>query len=294
MSKPSNQTLHIALPKGKMEASIFKLLTDAGFTVRTGKRDYRPLLSPPLPRHAFEVKMLKPQNIIEMLHIGSRDLGFAGQDWVRELRADVVELLDTGLDPVKIVAAAPKSILKKGRLPTRPLVVASEYEHLAQDWIRKKKLKARFVRSYGATEVFPPEDADCIIDNSATGETLLANQLEVLDVLMTSSTRLYTHAKVLKDKAKRESVEHLVMLFNSALEARKRVMLEVNVEEKNLESLIKILPCMRRPTVAQLYKGAGYAVKAAVPKDQLPILIADIKRHGGTDIVVTELSKIVP
>ena len=30
---------------------------------------------------------------------------------------------------------------------------------------------ASFVRSYGATEVFPPEDADVIVDNTATGST---------------------------------------------------------------------------------------------------------------------------
>jgi ATP phosphoribosyltransferase len=41
-----------------------------------------------------------------MLNQGTRDIGFAGADWVRELKADVVEVLDTGLDPVRIVAAA--------------------------------------------------------------------------------------------------------------------------------------------------------------------------------------------
>ncbi len=33
----------------------------------------------------YDVKLLKPQNILEMLHIGSRDIGFAGADWVREV-----------------------------------------------------------------------------------------------------------------------------------------------------------------------------------------------------------------
>ena len=47
------------------------------------------------------------------------------------------------------------------------------------------------VRSYGATEVFPPEDADVIVDCSATGATLRANGLAIVDTLMRSSTRLY-------------------------------------------------------------------------------------------------------
>ena len=32
----------------------------------------------------LEAKILKPQNIVEMLDAGSRDLGFAGADWVAE------------------------------------------------------------------------------------------------------------------------------------------------------------------------------------------------------------------
>src|SRR2546427_3810659 len=140
-------------------------------TLFRSARGYRPDVSLP----DTEAKILKPQNIVEMLALGSRDLGFAGADWVAELQANVVELLDTGLDPVEVVAAVPGALLENGRLPERHLVVASEYERLAQRWITERGLSAEFVRSYGATEVFPPEDADLIVDNTATGATLEAN-----------------------------------------------------------------------------------------------------------------------
>src|SRR3989440_8243610 len=51
-----------------------------------------------------------------------------------------VELLDTGLDPVQVVAAAPKTLLVEGRLPARRLVVASEYERLAERWIAQREI----------------------------------------------------------------------------------------------------------------------------------------------------------
>ena len=74
----------------------------------------------------WSVKILKPQSIVEMLHAGSRDVGFAGADWVAELDGDLVELADTGLDPVLVVAAAPTSLAPNGVLPEIPLVIASE------------------------------------------------------------------------------------------------------------------------------------------------------------------------
>ena len=101
-----------------------------------------------------------------------------------------MQLFDTELDPVSIVAAAPAAILNGGQLPDRPLIVASEYARLTQVWMREKGIEGRFLRSWGATEVLPPEDADCIVDNTATGTTLRANGLRIVDTLMTSSTRL--------------------------------------------------------------------------------------------------------
>ena len=277
-------TLRLGLPKGRVEAGVLSLLGDAGVTVRPGARGYRPDVSLP----ETEAKLLKSQNVVEMLAAGSRDAGFAGADWVAELQVDLVELLDTELHQVQNVAAAP------GAMPDRRVVVASEYERLARAWIANRRLAADFVRSYGATEVFPPEDADVIIDNTATGSTLEANGLRVVDVLMHSSTRLYANPRALDDAARRQRIEDLVLLLRSVLDARRRVMLEVNASAECLEAVVAALPAMRRATVAPLFGNNGYAVKAAVPRDVLPLVIPAVKAAGGTDVVVSRLAQIVP
>ena len=281
--------LKLAVPKGRMHDGVLSLLAEAGIHISQTARSYRPHVN----FDGCEAKILKPQNIVEMLHAGSRDLGFAGADWVAELDGELVELLDTGLDPVRVVAAAPTPLLIDGKLPQQRLVVASEYQRLTRTWISERGLDAHFVRSYGATEVFPPEDADLIIDNTATGSTLVANDLEVVDVLMESSTRLYACPLALDDPQRRSRIEDLVLLVGSVLEARRRVMVEVNVAEDSLSALLEVLPCMRRPTVSHLAGGDGYAVKAAVPRAELPSVVPRIKAAGGTDIVVTRLAQIV-
>jgi ATP phosphoribosyltransferase len=288
-SETGKDLVHLALPKGRMEQGVLALLADAGIRVTFGRRGYRPSLS----LAGFETKILKPQNIVEMLHLGSRDVGFAGADWVAELSAELIELLDTGLDPVAVVAAAAPEFADGG-LARAPFVVASEYERLTRAWLERRGLRATFVHSYGATEVFPPEDADCIVDNMATGETLKANGLSIVDELMRSSTRLYAHPQALERAAKRERIETLVLLLRSVLDARERVMLEVNVAAECLEAVIEVLPSMREPTMAPLHGDQGFALKAAVPRKDLPRVIPAIKARGGTDIVVTALAQIVP
>lgn len=289
MAPTSDPPIRFALPKGRMQIGVFALFKDAGIELREGPRNYRPELSLP----GFEAKLLKPQSIVEMLHHGSRDLGFAGADWVAELSADLVELFDTGLDPVRLVAATPVQLLHGGELPKRRLVVASEYVRLAAGWASSAGLEAEVVRSYGATEVYPPEDADLIVDNTSTGSTLAANGLAIVAELMRSSTRLYANPRTLDDPTRRGRIEDLVMLLRSVVEARGRVMVEVNVSADKLESVIEALPCMREPTIAELHGEGGYAVRAAVPRKDLPHVIVEIKRRGGTDIVVTNLSQLV-
>ena len=283
-------TLRLALPTGRMQDAVLALLADAGIRVTPTARGYRPAVS----LSDCEAKILKHQNIVEMLELGSRDVGFAGADWVEELDADVVELLDTGLDPVSVVAAAPTGLFDRLDEIGRPLVVASEYERLTRAWIARRDLDVEFVRSFGATEVFPPEDADVIVDNTATGSTLRANDLEIVDTVIKSSTRLYASPQAMENEVKRERIEDLTLLLRSVLDARKRVMIEVNAPEGCLNEVVALLPCMREATVSPLFGNSGYAVKAAVLRDKLPEIIPAIKAAGGTDVAVTSISQIVP
>lgn len=206
-----------------------------------------------------------------MLASGVRDVGFAGIDWVEELglvrnppngasestptapphapfspcvqSASVVQVLDTELDPVRIVAASPDpEILSKGGLGGRRIIVASEYEALTRRWLAKRGIDAAFLRAYGATESLPPEDADVIVDNAATGSTLKANKLEVFDQIMNSTTRLYASAAAWADPAKRARIEQLAVLLRSVLDARKRLMVTFNVTQEALEAILAKLP----------------------------------------------------
>ena len=83
-------------------------------------------------------------------------------------------------------------------------------------------------------------------------------------------------------------------MLKSVLDARQRVMLELNVTEAALAAIVRELPCMRQPTIATLHGGAGFAVKAAVARDAVPTLIPLLKALGGTDIVISTIAQVVP
>lgn len=285
-----NDSIRLAIPKGRMHDEIARLLDEAGLKLSRSARDYRPTIG----LAGWDVKVLKPQAVIEMLAAGARDAGFAGADWVREQDADLIEVLDTGLDPVRLVAAAPGSLLgDRGELPGRNITIASEYVRTARAWAAERGLDARVLRSWGATEVLPPEDADIIVDNTATGATLEANGLRIIDTLGTSTTRLFAARSAMESPARREAIENFASLLRAVLEARRRVLIELNVTAEALERVVEVLPCMREPTISPLHGGAGYALKAAAPRDSLARVIPILRSRGATDIVVTKPVQIM-
>ena len=143
-------TLKLVLPKGRINTKVLKLLSDCGIELIGDERNYRP------KAYGFdlEVKLLKSQNIPSLVEIGQHDIGFAGLDWIKERRSEVMVLKDLGFDPVKIVTCIPED-WDWQEMQKRPLIVASEYKNVATDYLNKLGVNYQLLRSYGATEVFP-------------------------------------------------------------------------------------------------------------------------------------------
>ncbi|MDR1836666.1 MAG: ATP phosphoribosyltransferase [Treponema sp.] len=282
------EKLKVLIPKGRIFDNVARLFADAGFPITLTDRTYRPDLG------AFwlDAKIMKPQNVGELLELGSHDAGFTGIDWIKENSADVEDVLDLGFDRVQIVAAVPQDY-DEAFLRSKKLVVATEYVNLADEWLKSCGYQYRILRTYGATEVFPPDDADMIIDNTSTGQTLKDNGLKIIGTLLESSTRFVASRSALADKQKRVRIDELAMLFRAVLDGRDRVMLEMNIPKEQFEFLAS-LPAMRSPTVASLFADAGFAVKIAVKKHEVPDIIPKLKKLGALDIVEYDLRKVVP
>jgi ATP phosphoribosyltransferase len=282
------EKLRLMIPKGRIFEKVVRLLNESGIYLEGDERAYRPTSSDP----TIEVKLMKPQNIPKLVELGAHDIGFTGFDWITDSGVDVEEIMDLKFDPVKIVAAIPEN-LSLDQLKKKKIVVASEYENISKNYLEKEGYKFVFLRTYGATEVFPPDDADMIIDNTATGRTLEANKLKIIETIIQSSTRFIANKESLLDPWKREKITEIEMLFKSILDARDRVMLEMNVPKEKFEEIVSLLPCMRSPTVSPLYGEQGYAVKVAVRDFEAVKLIPQLIKLGATDILEYKFRKVV-
>jgi ATP phosphoribosyltransferase len=275
--------LRMLIPKGRIREGVTTLLVSCGVTFTGGERSYRPACS----REDIEAKLLKPQNIPDLVGLGRHHCGFTGKDWIEERKADVTELLDLGMDRARIVFAVPEN-----RTATK--IVASEYPGLTRAFLKKRFPEARVIRSWGATEALPPDDADGIVDVVSSGDTLRTNRLIEVETLMETSTRFIANRGEYEGNPElRKKLDDLTTLMKSCLDARSRRLLEMNVPRNSMMAITRILPCMRSPTVAPLHDGQGFSVKAAVPTKDIPRIIPELVRLGATDILESRMERIL-
>lgn len=286
--------LKILLAKGRIYESVYELLSDVGISIHLPDRTYFPTTN----QEDLAFQVVKPQIVSLLLANNKADMGFSGKDWVYEngCQNDVVEIMDLGFDPVRIVAAIPEA-RDFDKLLKSPVTIATEYQALSRKWVEDKKIDGTIFRTWGTSEGFVQDNEDSIaqilIDNTSTGSSLKANRLKIVDTLMESSTRMYASKTAMADPAKKQKIMELKMLFETVLNARSRVMLEMNCAEDKFDTLIKGIPSMKSPTVSPLFGGNGYAIKIAVKKSEVPTLLPKLQNLGATDIVEYELRKVM-
>ncbi len=288
------EKLRILLAKGRIYESVYQLLSDVGISISLPDRTYFPTTN----QDDLAFQVVKPQITSALLAKNKADVGFSGKDWVYEngVEDEVVEIMDLGFDPVRIIAAIPNTVDYE-KLLKKPVTIATEYQNLSARWVKEKKVDGTIFRTWGTSEGFVQDNEDSLaqilIDNTSTGSSLRANNLKIVDELMTSSTRMYASKEAMKDPAKKQKIMELKMLFEAVLNARGRVMLEMNVAKDKFDALVKGLPSMKSPTISPLYGDNGYSVKIAVKKSEIPTLLPKLQSLGATDILEYALRKVL-
>ena len=311
--------VRFAIPKGSLEAATFKLLERAWTSVKRKDRTYRVYLDDP----NIVVKMLRPQEIPNMVAEGLYDVGITGKDWVGETNSDVESILDLEYGKIKLVVAFPDNYRYKTldsmiadyarrkktlRISTEYLTTASEFirglpsykKHhkssgplIVTPWVRLGDNKQVQIHlSFGATEAKPPEEVDAIIDVTETGTTLRQNKLQIADEILCSSAHLIANKDSLADPKKREKIYDIVTLMRGAVHGIKYLHLYLNVEEKNLERLVSKMPSLKKPTISKLSEPGWFGINTVIRKEEFHKIIP-VLRKVAQGLVVHEPRQIL-
>jgi len=288
--------LHIALPKGSLEEQTSLLFRDADLEVRRTERDYNPVIQ---DARISKVKILRPQEIPRFVEMGYFDLGITGLDWVKETGARVREVArlnysKTGEGTVRIVVAVHRDEPIDDARDIRPgSRVTTEYPELTREYFGRLGIPVQVFPSYGASEAKVPDLMDVVVDLTETGSTLRRNGLKVIGQIMESYTVIIANRESFEDPEKRRAIEEIVTLLLGVIEARRQVLLSMNVPAGSMENVIAALPALKRPTVSRLHGIDYYSVETVVNKRDVNTLIPSLKAAGAEDILEIPITKIV-
>ena len=147
--------------------------------------------------------------------------------------------------------------------------------------------------SWGATEVKAHELVDAIVEVTETGNSLRANNLRIVDELLSSTPRLIANKEAWTNKAKRDKIEQMALLLRGAIDAERKVGLKLNIERKNLDDLLVKLPSLRNPTVNQLSQEGWVAIDTVIDEHVVREIIPELKASGAEGIIEYPLNKVI-
>ncbi|HZM03055.1 MAG TPA: ATP phosphoribosyltransferase [Candidatus Saccharimonadales bacterium] len=290
----TKEILKLGLPKGSLQEAALAKMAKAGFHVQVSSRSYVPYVD---DEH-LAIRLIRAQEISRYVELGYLDCGLTGHDWIVENGSNVHEVGEfqfskVSSQPTRWVLAVPENSPINSAKDLQGKRIATEVVNLTKRYLDQHGVTAEVEFSWGATEVKAHELVDAIVEVTETGSSLRAHNLRIVDTLLVSTPRLIVNHTAWKDPWKRQKVETLALLLRGAIEAESKVGLKMNLQQKDLEGLLRSLPALRNPTISNLSLPGWLAVETIIDEKVVRELIPQLKAAGAEGIIEYPLNKVV-
>jgi ATP phosphoribosyltransferase len=289
-------TLRLGLPSGSMQNSTIDLFDRAGYQISLRERSVFPSIDDP----KISAVLFRSQEMSRYVTDGVIDCGLAGYDWIVENgnEKDVVEVCELTYsratsNPARWVLAVPDESPVKKPEDLANGIIATELVNVTRKYFAERNVPVKVEFSWGTTEI-KARLLDGIVELTETGSSIRANNLRILDTLLSSTIRFIANRQAWETDWKREKMENIAMLLKGAIDARSKVGLKMNVPEDRLSEVVSFLPAEKSPTVSRLADSSWVAIEVILEEKQERELIPRLKRAGARDLITYPLNKVVP
>lgn len=205
--------LRVAVGKGRLLAQTLETLRAAGadFAEPDGRR-----LLVSDRSGAFELLLLKDDDVPTYVAHGGADLGIVGSDRVMESGEEVFTPVELpyGVCRLSLIGRAGEVFKPDGR----PITVGTKYRRLAAKTFDERKIAHEIVPLAGSVELAAALSlTDVVVDLIETGATIAANGLTEIETLLTSRATLILGRAALV--ARREEIAAFVARLRTSVGA---------------------------------------------------------------------------
>ncbi len=286
--------LKLGLPKGSLEAATVDLFAQAGWTISARSRNYFPTIDD----EELTCALVRSQEMGPYVASGTLDAGLTGIDWVMETEADVATVCDlvyskASDQPARWVLVVDRDSPIRSVEDLQGKTVATELMGFTRRYLEDRGVQAKVEFSWGATEAKVVEGlADAAVEITETGSTIRAHGLRIVCDLLYTHTVFVANREALADPWKKAKIDQIALLLTSALAARNKVLLKMNVPADTLDDVVALLPSLHAPTVNHLSDNAWLAVETVVDRHQVRDLVPKLKATGAEGILELDITKM--
>ncbi len=289
-----SNVLNLGIPSGSLQNACADLFEQAGYRISFPSRSYYPEIDDP----EIDCLLVRAQEMARYVEQGVLDAGITGHDWVLETGADVEELGEfvfskVSRRPSRWVLCVPNDSPVQSVKDLEGMRVATEVVNLTRSYLARHGVTANVEFSWGATEVKPPRLADAIVEITETGSSLRANNLRIVEEVLTSTPRLIANRAACRDPWKKTKLDNIALMLKSRLAAEGQVGLMMNVKNEDLDAVTAILPALQNPTISHLTDPDWVAISTIIEETQVRVIVPELKKAGATGIVEYPINKVI-
>ena len=287
--------LKIGIPKGSLENATIELFQKAGWKITVSSRNYFPVIDD----EEIVCSLVRAQEMARYIESGVLDLGLTGLDWILENGADVMIISDlvyskASTRKARWVLAVPEDSPIQSAKDCAGKVISTELVNFTKNYFKKLGIPVQVEFSWGATEAKVVEGlVDAIVEVTETGSTIKAHGLKIIETLLETNTKLVANRKSYENQWKRNKIQQVALLLRGALNAEKMVGLKMNVPREGIDRVVKIIPSLTSPTIAQLHNSEWLSVETVIEESIAREVIPRLIEAGADGIIEYPLNKVV-
>ncbi len=285
----TQETLKIAVQKsGRLYEGSMQLLKECGIEISNGNNQLR-VLSGNFP---VEIFFLRDDDIPEYVQDAVADIGFVGQNVVNEKNKQVQVIEKLGFGKCRLSLAVPKNGPLQSVNDLNGKKIATSYPVILAAFLKEKNISSSIHEISGSVEIAPRIGlADAICDLVSSGSTLFTNELKEIETILSSEAVLVSNKEL--STSKKIILESLLFRIRAVRKAKNNKYVLLNAPNNKLESICKLLPGMKSPTILPLAEPGWSSVHSVISESDFWNVIEQLKAAGAQGILIIPIEKMV-
>ena len=283
------EILKIAVQKsGRLYESSMRLLKECGIEVGNGHNQLR-VTSGNFP---VEIFFLRDDDIPEYVQDAVADIGFVGENVVKEKNKLVTSVEKLGFGKCRLSIAVPKSGNMQSIDDLNGKKIATSFPLVLSEYLEQKNISASIHAISGSVEIAPRIGlADAICDLVSSGSTLFTNELKEIETILFSEAILISNKNLSGEK--KVILDRLLFRIRSVKKAGNNKYVLLNAPNDKIDTISKLLPGMKSPTILPLAEPGWSSIHSVINETDFWNVIEQLKANGAQGILIIPIEKMI-